>query len=138
MDDSVWKRLREELSSPWDWVAAGLGATVGLGASIAMSGVDAGTSAGVGAIGAVTVKKAGAAAFRKRQLRRRANQLLNLLGKSSATPDAESNIVKLPNKPKIGRIYGGLQRDVELWELEIINDDQFQDLLDQHIADYRS
>ena len=86
-DESIWERIRKELASPWDWVAAGVGAAGGMGVSGMVAGVDAGTSVGVGALAAVSARKAAAASLRGRTLRKRANGLLYLL---------EENLQNLP------------------------------------------
>lgn len=90
-DESMWDRVRKELATPWDWVAAGVGAAGGLGVSMAVGGADAGTSAGIGALAAVSARKAGAAAFRGRALAKRAHGLRYLLHKKKEDSEKEDS-----------------------------------------------
>lgn len=127
-DENTWDKIRKELSSPWDWVAAGVGGAAGLGVSIATVGADAGTSAGTGALTAVSVRKAGAAYYRAKGLSKRANGLLQLLESDQKTHKSDKRC----------RIIRDVKRDLRLWEKKVINDEQFDNLLNQHIEDYRN
>lgn len=70
-EHSAWDKLLKEITSPWDWIAAGAGAAAGAGLSIAGSGGDAGTAVGAGALAAVTLRKALIASLQGRTLRHR-------------------------------------------------------------------
>jgi hypothetical protein len=130
-DENMWDRIRKELATPWDWVAAGVGAATGLGVSVAVGGVEAGTSAGIGALAAVSARKAGAAAFRGTGLAKRARGLLHILIQE---PIPSSYATSKINNEQIIR---EVKRDLNLWEQRVISDDQFDALLNQHTENYR-
>lgn len=80
MSDSAsgFERVIKELASPWDWVAAGVGAAGGCAATAILHGTDMGTSIATGAIAAIAARKAAGASFADALLRRRARRLLGL------------------------------------------------------------
>lgn len=129
-DETMWDRVRKELATPWDWVAAGVGAAGGLGVSIAMGGTDGGTAAAIGALAAVSARKAGAAGWRGRTLGRRAHGLLRLLQRKIETTLS-------PADQQFRDAVHALRRDLELWEDRVISHDQFDSLLNQHTENYR-
>lgn len=132
-DQEMWDKVRKELATPWDWVAAGIGAAGGLGATIAVGGLDAGTSAGVGALAAVSARKAGEAALRGRKLKKRAIGLISILsGKLNQISPAS-----LINPQGIPDLLEAVERDLNLWTQRVISDDQFDALMNEHANTFR-
>ncbi|MBW8327608.1 MAG: hypothetical protein K0M48_00105 [Thiobacillus sp.] len=132
-EEGMWDKIRKELATPWDWVAAGVGAAGGLGATIAVGGLDAGTSAGIGALAAVSARKAGAAALRGRNLARRAHGLILILKMRfpvSKTPQRANP------RPDF-QLLEDIERDLQLWEQGVISHDQFDELMNQHTDTFR-
>jgi hypothetical protein len=126
-NDGLWEKVRKELASPWDWVAAGVGGALGLGASAYVGGIDGGTSAGAGALAAVSSRKAAVAAMRRPQLRKRAQKLVAILKKSKAHNKTD----------KLANLLTVVQSDETLWQDKLIGNDRFEELLDQHTQAYR-
>lgn len=124
-DESMWDRVRKELAGPWDWVAAGVGAAGGLLVTTTLAGADAGTSAGIGALAAVSARKAGAASLRRFKLKKKAEGLLCVLRSYKSDHYSSEHIIR------------EVERDRELWKQRVINHDQFEVLLDQHTESYR-
>jgi hypothetical protein len=122
---SMWDRLRKELAGPWDWVAAGVGAAGGLVVSTTAAGADAGTSAGIGALAAVSARKAGAASLRRFKLKKKAEGLLGILRSYKSDQYSSEHIIR------------EVDRDRELWKQRVLNHDQFETLLDKHAETYR-
>ena len=116
--ESVWDRLAREITSPWDWVAAGVGAAGGAGATLILHGGDLGTSVGLGAIGAVTARKAGAASFTGRGLRKRKSSI-------------EAEISKIENQQLQRQLSNELESDFRLWSTDGVSNGQFAATLDR-------
>ncbi|SDG88584.1 hypothetical protein SAMN05216338_1003325 [Bradyrhizobium sp. Rc2d] len=125
-----WERVSKELVSPWDWVAAGVGATGGLVVSAALLHTDMGASVGAGALGAVTAKKAGVAACQRPILMRRTRAFIKAIERS-LQEGAEG-----PNPDKL-RLLGEVQRDLDLLERKVISAEQYGKILDGYIATFR-
>lgn len=122
-----WKRVREELISPWDWVAAGLGATGGLILSTTVLHADMGASVGAGALGAVTAKKAIAAASQRRVLEARTRNFLKAVEGSGSGP----------NSVETGRLLASVRRDLALLNGGVITPDQYRVILDNYVEEFR-
>lgn len=136
-DDNMWERVRKELASPWDWVAAGVGAAGGLVLSGSVLGMDGGTSAGVGALAAVSARKAGAASLSGRQLRKRGERLLGLV-EAQIFPNPNANQAPEPQASSdVRRLLSDLKRDLKLFRKKVINNDQFEKMLNKHIERYQ-
>ena len=132
-NEGIWDRIRKELATPWDWVAAGVGAASGLGATIAVAGLDAGTSAGIGALAAVSARKAGAAALRGPNLAGRAYGLIQIVEERQMYLNQSQ-----PSNPVLYQdLLRDIKRDLELWEKKVINQDQFDDAMNKHTEKYR-
>ena len=129
----MWDRVRKELATPWDWVAAGVGAAGGLGATLLLHGFDGGTSAGIGALAAVSARKAGAASLRGRTLAARAHGLIRIIEDSMTAFD---NRFTNP-EPSYEQLRRDIVRDLDLWKEKVITHDQFDALLNQHTEAYR-
>lgn len=123
--DSVWDRLAREITSPWDWVAAGVGAAGGAGATIILHGGDLGTSIGAGAISAVTARKAAAASLVGRNLRKRASSI-------------QAEIARLEKTMYQSRLHDQLDSDFRLWSTGGISNVQFATTLDKITDEIRS
>jgi hypothetical protein len=122
-EDGWWKRVRDELNSPWDWVAAGIGAAGGLAVSASTLHLDMGSSIGVGAIGAVTMRKSAMLSLKGRTLHKRTKALLKMVVEWS-----DNRILPMPND--CGR---NIDRDYQLWQRKLISNVQYEQLLDGHI-----
>lgn len=126
MSDSAWEKLGKELTSPWDWVAAGLGAVGGAVVTIATHGVDLGTSIPTGALAGVTGRKAFSAS------RTRAR-----LAKSYAAIVEELNrIVRdVPiSSLRFQPLHNALDSNMRLWQAHGISNEQFAKVLDDAVA----
>src|SRR4051812_16816085 len=127
----VWNGIRKELVSPWDWVAAGAGATCGLVASAAVLHADMGTAVGAGALGAVTAKKAGMAACQRPILAKRTRAFIKAVERSLQM-DSEAR-----SRGELRLLVGEVQRDLDLLELKVISPEQYGKMLDSYIATFR-
>lgn len=127
-DQGWWGRVREELgTNPWDWVAAGVGAGGGLAASASIAGLDAGASIGIGALGAVTARRAAVASRRGVNLRAKAEGLLKAVRQEASTQ----------SRDELQRLARSVERDTQLWEKKVLSHEQFDGLLDQAIGRFR-
>ncbi|HEX8626353.1 MAG TPA: hypothetical protein VF782_14925 [Allosphingosinicella sp.] len=125
-----WDALREELQSPWDWVAAGVGATAGFVASATVLHTDGGTSIGAGALTGVTARKASVAGLSGWFLNRRTKKFLELLDESAGLPGAR--------QPELKALRGEVERDWELVRRKICPLTDYGAILDDHIARFRN
>lgn len=117
-EETAWDRVARELTSPWDWVAAGVGAVGGAGATIAFLGGDLGTSIGAGALSAVTIRKAAAASLVGRNLRQRKTSI-------------EHEINKLEDERLRRRLGKELESIFRLWSTKGVTNDQLAKTLDR-------
>jgi hypothetical protein len=125
-DGGWWQRVRAELVGPWDWVAAGVGATGGLIASAAVFHTDMGACVGAGALGAVTAKKAGVAAYQLPVLMRRTREFINVIEEDSRRRhDSHRDLLD------------AVKRDLELLERKVITPEQYKVLLDGYVDRFR-
>lgn len=128
-DDGPWERFRKELVSPWDWVAAGVGATGGFIVSAAVLHGDMGNSMAGGAMGALTAKKAGVAAYQRPMLVKRTRALIKAIEgflQKAGEGTSQNNL-----------LVSEIQRDLELLERKVISPEQYTKILDGYIAAYR-
>src|SRR5687767_13725290 len=137
-EKSAWERVLNQISSPWDWAAAALGAAGGLGATILLHGTDLGTSIAAGATGGVAVSKAASASFQGRQLKRRASGLDKQIEESlkeikdlplkspssSATPLIED---------RLSRLRIRLKQELRLWNNKATSNEGFANQIDKLI-----
>lgn len=126
---SGWQRLLDQISSPWDWAAAGPGALGGAAVSASAMGADLGTAVATGAVTGITARKALVASTQKQRLRRRADVLLELL-RAKASSDERPT-----------RLVAQLEMDRDLWERRIerriISDEQFLHSIEDAVASCR-
>jgi hypothetical protein len=125
---SAWEKVLNEISSPWDWVAAGLGAMAGGAVTVVAHGVDLGHSVGAGALLAITARKAGDASLASWRLRKRANGFQSQLDENEPThgQDIDLNVIRLR-----------LQVEMGLWQSKATDNSQFAKALDASIEEYR-
>lgn len=153
-DESAWDRIRKELATPWDWVAAGIGAAGGLGVSASVGGLDGGTSAAIGALASVSARKAGVASMRGKNLERRAVRLREVLLEQARRRyqyyvsfqeepmdvSDEAAMVEFEAQSGVSEIeliVANLESDLELWRERIVDNDRFEVLLNDHIESFR-
>lgn len=127
---SPLEKVLAQITDPWDWVAAGVGAAAGAAASASVGGADLGASIATGAVGAVTAKKSAAAAFVKRRLQKRASALEEILerGIFSKSPSNSSGLTRLRET---------LGRERELWLRGATSTLEFERQLDLIVEAYR-
>jgi len=125
-DKSAWDRLMDQITGPWDWVAAGVGAIGGGVVTMILHGADLGTSVGAGAIAAVTARKAGAASFQGRKLNKRARALKDQVRRYA---DKDSKMEAL-----LGKING----EIGLWESGTTTLEDFAKQIHQLTDEYRT
>jgi hypothetical protein len=131
-DDAGWfDRVLNELKSPWDWVAAGAGATGGFIVSAMILHSDMGASVGAGALGAVTAKNAGMAAFQRRILAKRTKRFMQAI-EQSLKQGGEG-----PSHNKLRLLVEEVQLDLDLLERKVTSPEQYGKILDDYIAAFR-
>jgi hypothetical protein len=69
---SAWDKVLSQITDPWDWAAAAVGAAGGLGVTVATHGADLGASAALGASSAIGARKAWVASRQRARLLMRA------------------------------------------------------------------
>lgn len=126
-EKSPWEKVLGELSSPWDWVAAALGAAGGAGITVITHGADLGTAMATGALVGVALRKAGYASLHRSRLKRRA------LGFRRELEEYDSH----SERPKPKSLIGQLDRELRLWKRRAISDEEFSSQLDRLIDDFR-
>jgi hypothetical protein len=122
---SGWQRLLDQISSPWDWAAAGLGALGGAAVSASAMGADLGTAVAAGAVTGITARKALGASTQRQRLGRRAQVLLELLR------------AKAPSDERLTRPAAQLEMDQDLWRRRIISDEQFLHSIEDSVGKHR-
>lgn len=139
-ESSIWERVRDELASPWDWVAASGGAACGLIASALSGGLDGGTSAGAGALAAVSFRKAianrrntRAAAARYRKLEAAIHSEVNKLTVDANQEDRWYHRERLE---RFEALLDQIQRDLQLYETGLLSDAQVERLLAHRLDEY--
>ncbi|MGH9753378.1 MAG: hypothetical protein ACREA2_11400 [Blastocatellia bacterium] len=126
-EKSPWEKVLNELSSPWDWVVAALGAAGGAGVTVTTHGADLGTAMATGALVGVALRKAGYASLHRSRLKRRA------LGFRRELEEYDSH----SERPKPKSLIGQLDRELRLWRRRAISDEEFSSQLDRLIDDFR-
>lgn len=126
MGDSAFDKLVAQLTHPWDWVAAGVGAIGGGVVTTVLHGTDLGTSIGAGAMAAVTARKAAAAAFRGKRLRKRARALLKQIDTYSE------------EKKGMSPLFMKVRAELGLWESGAITHESFEKRLEQLTDQFRA
>lgn len=133
-DQGPWENIRKELASPWDWVAAGIGAAGGLVVSGVFHFTDAGTSIGAGAVLGATARKSLANGMRGRLLDRRALRLQEFMRKylreTILPSDAQQEI--------LAELLTELETDRELFRAKIMPSEQFEMHLDEYLEKFRN
>ena len=76
---SVWQELADQISSPWDWVAVGLGSAAGAGFTLASHGSDLGTSIATGATSGFALRKALVSSLKRKHLKVRGKALTKFI-----------------------------------------------------------
>lgn len=122
---SGWQKLLDQISSPWDWAAAGVGALGGAAVSAATLGADLGTAVATGAVTGITARKALVASTQRQRLRRRTEALLQLLRSNASSGK------------RLTPLEAQLELDRDLWERRIISDEQFLHSIEDTVANYR-
>ncbi len=125
---SPWEAVLKQITSPWDWVAGGAGAGIGLGVTIMLHGADLGTSAAAGALAGVTARKALAALLQGRQLSRRAE------GLAAEIRDLDPN----KSNPALQALLPEIEREHRLWQRKVLSNEQFAIQLDEIVSKYRA
>lgn len=118
--------ILKQITDPLDWIAAGLGAGGGIVASVALNGLDLGTSIGAGAIAGVTARKALAASLQGRLLSRRERGLRREILAARARYGIE-----------LSKLAGELDFERRLWNSKVISNDQFRAKLDEFVEKLR-
>jgi len=140
-EKSPWEKALDEISSPWDWVAAALGAAGGAGFTYATHGADLGSSIATGALIGIAVRKAIYASLRRKRLKRRALGLREELEESRRRYQQS-----LPETPNVAMVRMGgneeslieqLDREFRLWTRRAISDEEFSKQLDDLVDNYR-
>jgi hypothetical protein len=124
-DKSAWDRLMEQITSPWDWVAAGVGAIGGGVVTTVLHGADLGTSVGAGAIAAVTARKAAAASLQGRKVKKRARALKDQVEKHAK------------NHGEMELLLGKINGEISLWESGAATLEDFLKNINQITDEYR-
>lgn len=139
-ENSVWEKVRDELASPWDWVAASGGAACGLIGSTLSGGLDGGTSAGAGALAAVSFRKAIAnrmktlaAATRYRKLEAAVQSEVNKL---LVDAQQEEHWYHREFLERFEALLEQIQRDLQLHETGLLSDAQVERLLAHRLDEY--
>ncbi len=81
------EQVLEELKDPWDWTAMFFGGAAGAVATVFLHGADLGHSIPTGALGAIGTRRAAVASLSRRNLRRKANALLQILDRDHESAD---------------------------------------------------
>jgi len=124
-DDDSSKSFWPQITGPWDWVAAGVGALAGGVFSLATGGADLGTSIGGGAVAGVTARKAAVASLQGRLLRRKAAALQHLISERAKTSAGFSAL--------LDRVVA----EIELWDRGAMGIDEFEKQLARYREEYR-
>lgn len=118
------QKLFDQLSSPWDWIAAGGGAAAGAGVTLLSAGLDLGTATATGAMAGLTARRAVVAVAARPGLRKRARNLHLQLERAAKQNQAYH--------PLLDRLI----KAEELWSTKIITNEQFSALLDDLVQEY--
>lgn len=116
---SGWGKLLKEITDPWDWAFGIGGAAIGIGATVASSGADLGTSAAGGFTTGIAARRAAVASLQRRRLRRQADALKGeMLSRSK-------NILSLLS------LTEELDLELSLWENRATTNESFSSQLDK-------
>ena len=120
-EKSPWERVLDEISNPWDWVAAAVGAACGAGVTITTLGADLGTALATGALLGVAARKAVYVSLQSKRLKRRALGLQAELEES----------FQRSNDPALKNLLEQLDRERRLWTRQAISDEEFTKQLNE-------
>jgi hypothetical protein len=129
-DGGWWDRVRKELNSPWDWVAAGVGATGGLIVSAAVLHSDMGASVGAGALGTVTAKKAGVAAWQRPILKKRTRAFIKVVEETQSKSGQSDH-------DALDTLLKEIRRDLDLLDRKVIAPEQYNKIFYDYIERFR-
>jgi hypothetical protein len=124
---SAIEKVFEQLTDPWDWAAAGIGAAAGLGGTLLSHGLDGGTLAASGATAAVAARKALVTALQGKRLKKRANGLNKVI----------QEMLKTGASPKLKKLDEDFKREFQLWENDATSNQQFAKALDELLQKLR-
>ncbi len=133
------KEFFEKVSTSGDVAATAVGYAVGFAVDVFLfpGGVPPGTVAGVSAVGALGLKKAADAVFSRTEndkaqgtrppdLERKANALLEFLGRMADQPNIEN-----PQRELFKNLRRSLKQQIELWQGGILEEDEFKEQLSE-------
>jgi type II secretory pathway pseudopilin PulG len=114
------QKLLDQLTDPWDYAAAMVGAAGGVAATILMHGTDGGTFAAGGASGAVGLRKLFVASRQRAALRKRARGLAAVIGQRIehyrllAPAPQERPAAELVSE--LNDLHAEVELEIDLWE----------------------
>jgi hypothetical protein len=135
LPETAWEKVLNEITDPWDWIAAGAGAAIGGVVALITHWPDLFTIAATGATAGVTIRKAWAAARRRPQLRRRSRALDKLFEQIQSQADPSPQFPTPNLDPYL--LLQALRREITLWEERAISNEQFAQQLDDLVNNYR-
>jgi hypothetical protein len=126
-EKSPWEKVLDEISNPWDWVTATLGAACGALISTEWL-TELGTSLATGALIGIAARKALYVSLLGKRLKRRA------AGLQAELEEAAQRLNHLTLK----NLLEQLARERRLWQRKAISDEEFNKQLNDLIDQYRS
>lgn len=119
-----WENLFKQISSPWDWVAIGVGAAAGSVVTAVTHGLDLGTSIATGATAGFTARKALVGSFSRRGLRKSAENF--------------EAVLRNEGSPLMLKLADRVKNETRLWESKIVSDNEFSKQLERLVDEYRA
>lgn len=135
LQETAWEKVLNEITDPWDWIAAGAGAAIGGVVAFITHWPDLFTIVATGATAGVTIRKAWVAARLRPQLRRRSRALDKLFEQIQSPSDPAPQFPAPDLDPYL--LLQVLRREITLWEERAISNEQFAQQLDDLVNNYR-
>jgi len=135
LQETAWEKILNEITDPWDWIAAGAGAALGAAAALITHWVDLFTVVAAGATAGVTVRKSWVAARLRSRLSRRSRALDKLFEQIQYPADSSPQFPSPSLDPYL--LLQALRREITLWEERAISNEQFAQQLDDLVNNYR-
>jgi hypothetical protein len=126
VSDSAWDKLAKEITSPWDWVAAGIGAVGGAAFTMVTHGADLGASIPTGALAGATARKALSASLTRPRL---SKSYKAIVGELTLILEQHNDAEHLSS------YRDALQSSMRLWSAKGISNEQFAKVLDDTVAE---